>query len=192
VVLLDIEMPGLGGLEVLAQLRQHSDSQRAATPVIAFTANAFRADTERYLAAGFAAHLAKPFGEEGLYQQLVGYCPVAAPGIPDLTYLHTQAHGNEALITKIINAFLRNTPPLLLDLRAAADAGRWAAVASLVHHLRSNMQVLGIRAEAGCLAVLQGPLPAGPGPGAQAFARAARQLADGLATALRVLPSYLP
>ena len=192
VVLLDIEMPGLSGLEVLAQLRQHSDSQRAATPVIAFTANAFRADTERYLAAGFAAHLAKPFGEEGLYQQLVGYCPVAAPGIPDLTYLHTQAHGNEALITKIINAFLRNTPPLLLDLRAAVDAGRWAAAASLVHHLRSNMQVLGIRAEAGCLAVLQGPLPAGPGPAAQAFARAARQLADGLATALRVLPGYLP
>jgi len=192
VILLDIEMPGLSGLEILAQLRQHPDPRRAATPAIALTANAFRADTERYLAAGFAAHLAKPFSEEGLYQQLVGYCPVAAPGIPDLTYLHTQAQGNEALITKIISAFLRNTPPLVLDLRTAADAGHWAAVASLAHHLRSNMQVLGIRAEADCLAVLQGPLPAEPGRTAQAFAHAARQLADGLATALRVLPGYLP
>ena len=192
VVLLDIQMPGMNGLEVLAELRRHPDPQRAATPAIAFTANAFRADTERYLAAGFASYLAKPFAEQDLYQQLVPYCPPAPAGLFDLTYLHTQAQGTQALITKVINSFLRTTPAQLLELRAAADAGNWEAVTRLVHHLRSNVQVLGIRQAEACLVALQPPLPPASGPAAEAFARATHSLADCLEAALRALLDYLP
>ncbi|MDJ0366137.1 response regulator [Hymenobacter sp. H14-R3] len=191
VVLLDIQMPGMTGLEVLQQLRRHPNPQRAATPTIAFTANAFRADAERYLAAGFTDYLTKPFGEDSLHAKLVGHRPAPAPASFDFTYLQGQAQGNQALITKIISAFLRNTPPLLADLRAAADAGRWPEVAALVHHLRSNIQVLGIQHTEASLATLRTAPPA-TGPVAAAFARAAHQLADHLDAALLVLPSHLP
>jgi CheY-like chemotaxis protein len=168
----------------------HPDPQRAATPAIAFTANAFRADTERYLAAGFASYLAKPFAEHDLYQQLVPYRPPA--GLFDLTYLHTQAQGTQTLITKVINSFLRNTPAQLVELRAAADASNWEAVARLVHHLRSNMQVLGMRQAEAYLEALQPPLPPAGGPAAEVFARATYQLADCLEAVLQALPGYLP
>jgi HPt (histidine-containing phosphotransfer) domain-containing protein len=113
--------------------------------------------------------------------------------LPDLTYLYTQAQGNQALVTKIINSFLRTTPPLLLELRAAADAGHWETVARLVHHLQSNMQVLGIRQAEACLEVLQAPLPpTASGPAAATFAQATYELANCLEATLRVLPSYLP
>jgi CheY-like chemotaxis protein len=58
VVLLDIEMPGLGGYEVIRRLRQ--DPRFAALRVAAFTAHAMSNDREKALAAGFDAYITKP------------------------------------------------------------------------------------------------------------------------------------
>ena len=58
-ILLDINMPGMNGYEVLESLRQ--DPRLRDTPVIAVTANAMPADLERGRAAGFARYLTKPF-----------------------------------------------------------------------------------------------------------------------------------
>jgi PAS domain S-box-containing protein len=191
VVLLDIELPGLSGLEVLARLRQHPNPQRAATPAIAFTANNRREDAERYRAAGCADCLVKPFAEDDLYRQLSTY-QAAPPAGLDLTYLRAQVQGSPALITKIISAFLRSTPGQVQELRAAATAGQWQEVARLAQHLRSGIQALGIRDAADCLAALQLPLPAGPGAAATAFGQAAQQLADHLDAVVRGLTHELP
>jgi PAS domain S-box-containing protein len=188
VVLLDIELPGLNGLEVLARLRQHPNPQRAATPAIAFTANNRREDAERYRAAGCADCLVKPFAEDDLYRQLSTY-QAAPPAGLDLTYLRAQAQGSQALITRIISAFVRSTPAQVQELRAAAAASQWQEVARLAHHLRSGIQVLGIRHAADCLAALQLPLPAGPGAAATAFGQAAQQLADHLDAVVQALTS---
>jgi len=71
VVLMDIQMPGMSGLEATAALRAHPDPARAAVPILALTANAFRADHEHYLAAGMNDCLAKPFDEAHLYTKLL-------------------------------------------------------------------------------------------------------------------------
>ncbi|WP_460501838.1 ATP-binding protein, partial [Hymenobacter agri] len=69
-VLMDIQMPGMSGVEATTHLRQHPDPIRASTPILALTANAFRSDHERYLAAGLNDCLAKPFEEAELYAKL--------------------------------------------------------------------------------------------------------------------------
>ena len=69
-VLMDIQMPGMSGVEASAQLRQHPDPVRAGVPILALTANAFRSDHERYLAAGLNDCLAKPFEEPELFAKL--------------------------------------------------------------------------------------------------------------------------
>ncbi|WP_229518873.1 ATP-binding protein [Massilia rhizosphaerae] len=58
IILMDLNLPGLSGFEVLAQLRREPETARI--PVIAVSANAMRADIERALAAGFARYLTKP------------------------------------------------------------------------------------------------------------------------------------
>ncbi|MDO7845179.1 response regulator [Hymenobacter sp. M29] len=70
VVLMDIQMPGMNGLEATARIRAHADPTKAATPILALTANAFRADAEKYAAAGMNDTLPKPFDEAELLSKL--------------------------------------------------------------------------------------------------------------------------
>jgi two-component system, cell cycle response regulator DivK len=58
VVLMDVQLPGIDGVEALALLRR--DERTAVIPVLALTAQAMHGDRERFLAAGFDAYLAKP------------------------------------------------------------------------------------------------------------------------------------
>ncbi len=61
-VLLDISLPGLDGVAVLARLR--ADPRLARVPVIALTAHALDGDRERLLAAGFDDYVSKPIVDE--------------------------------------------------------------------------------------------------------------------------------
>ena len=70
VILMDIQMPGMNGLEATARIRAYPDARRAATPILALTANAFRADAEKYAAAGMNDTLPKPFDEAELLSKL--------------------------------------------------------------------------------------------------------------------------
>lgn len=57
-VLMDIHLPGIDGLEALRQLR--ADPATATIPVIAFTASAMESDRREIAAAGFDGYIGKP------------------------------------------------------------------------------------------------------------------------------------
>jgi CheY-like chemotaxis protein len=61
----------MNGLEATARIRQHPDPARAATPVLAMTADAFSAQHERYRAASMDDVLTKPFTESELLAKLL-------------------------------------------------------------------------------------------------------------------------
>ena len=57
-VLMDIQLPDIGGVEALGRLR--ADGRTTSVPVLALTAQAMEGDRERFLAAGFDGYLSKP------------------------------------------------------------------------------------------------------------------------------------
>lgn len=57
-VLMDIQLPGMGGIEALGHLRANPATARIR--VVAFTASAMKDDRERILAAGFDGYIVKP------------------------------------------------------------------------------------------------------------------------------------
>lgn len=69
VVLLDISLPGMDGLEVLTRLR--ADPALRPLPVIAITAHAMAGDRERFLAHGFDDYLSKPILDDRVLVELI-------------------------------------------------------------------------------------------------------------------------
>jgi two-component system, cell cycle response regulator DivK len=63
-ILLDISLPGMDGLEVLARIRASAELRHL--PVVALTAHAMAGDREKYLAAGFDDYVTKPIVDEAL------------------------------------------------------------------------------------------------------------------------------
>ena len=70
-ILLDIMLPGINGLEVLAKLQD--DPATAAIPVIAVTAYAMRGDRERFLNAGCVDYIPKPIDLAEFWKMLAKY-----------------------------------------------------------------------------------------------------------------------
>lgn len=68
-VLLDISLPGMDGVEVLRELRD--DEELADLPVVALTAHAMAGDRERFLSAGFDAYLTKPIVDDALLLEAI-------------------------------------------------------------------------------------------------------------------------
>ena len=75
-VLMDIQLPDIGGVEALGRLR--ADARTASVPVVALTAQAMEGDRERFLAAGFDGYLSKPVNVADLIATVKRYCDGAS------------------------------------------------------------------------------------------------------------------
>jgi len=71
-VLMDIQLPDIDGIEALGRLR--ADERLATAPVLALTAQAMEGDRERFLAAGFDGYLSKPVDIAEFVSTVRRYC----------------------------------------------------------------------------------------------------------------------
>ena len=77
-ILLDIQMPGLDGFGVCAQLR--ADPRFEEVPIVAMTAGLMRGEHERAIAAGFSEFLGKPISMAVLRGVVAGFLSEAGLG----------------------------------------------------------------------------------------------------------------
>ncbi len=73
IVLMDLQMPVMGGLEAAPLIRTLEPAGQR-TPIIAVTANAMDSDREACLASGMDAHLAKPIRSTELQETIARFC----------------------------------------------------------------------------------------------------------------------
>ena len=100
-VLMDIQMPGMDGVEALSWFRRGSSARftfvtPSDTPVIAVTANALEGDEQRFLDVGFDDYLSKPFRQSQLLKVLIEHTHIdvaalSAVASPDAALLEEPA-----------------------------------------------------------------------------------------------------
>lgn len=167
IVLMDIQMPVMDGMEATRQIRKMENSYKSSTPVVALTANA-AVEYERYIQVGMNDCLAKPFQESSLYNTVsknirkedrvssLAAQPVAEAAdqlieeqhtpvkVYDLSMVEAISGGDKAFIVKMIRLFLDTVPATLNDLNKASQLGDWSALSKHAHKLKSTIDSMGI------------------------------------------------
>jgi CheY-like chemotaxis protein len=146
-VFMDCQMPNLDGYEATERIRAAEPADRH-IPIVAMTAHAFAGDRERCLRAGMDDYLSKPLRGEDLEPVLERWLGSAVngaqeDGLVDRERAQSLIEIDPALILRLLETFARTTPPLLEDLRAAAERGEEKEVRRLAHKLRGSCETLG-------------------------------------------------
>jgi signal transduction histidine kinase/CheY-like chemotaxis protein len=150
VILLDEEMPGLTGVEVVSAMRKNPAPPSNVPVLIALTGNSSPEDRDRLLAAGFDSVLGKPFRLETLtallsdptrIQQDASSISLPEPG--SLDDLLKRIGGDEKLLRQMIATFLRDMPKRLTAIRAALKKKDGVRLASFAHALKGSVSIFG-------------------------------------------------
>ncbi len=154
VVLMDVQMPELDGLE--ATRRIHDRWPPETRPrIVAMTANALPEDREACFAAGMDDYVAKPIRGEELAVALMRAKPhrreaAGSAQAVDVSF-DVDAHaslrelGGDDFLAEVIDAFLADAPGLVAALRRALDENNPDELRRAAHTLKSNGSTLGAR-----------------------------------------------
>jgi signal transduction histidine kinase/response regulator of citrate/malate metabolism len=158
-LLLDVHLPGISGVELCRQIR-NSDGPNRRTRIFALTASVQPALVRGYLEAGMDGVLAKPLKLENLRQVLEGHVPVAEAVARDetmdwpLLQTHRTLLGEQkvqGLLTVLRDSIVQHRDALT-EAIAADDC---TEVAQLAHRLAGSGDSLGFRALANTLRALE-------------------------------------
>ena len=72
-ILTDVQMPVMGGLELTSIIRTYPDKNKAKIPILAVTANVLQEDRKKYIECGINDLVLKPFSEKELIDKIADY-----------------------------------------------------------------------------------------------------------------------
>ena len=143
VVLMDVQMPEMGGFEASAAIRSRERETGGHLRIVAMTAHAMSGDRERCLAAGMDGYLPKPIDPPLLFATIEEEeRAAAAPQAIDRLALLARLGGDEELMRDVVRLFLEDCPGRLVRIRAAIDgrdAPRLKAEAHALKGAAANM-----------------------------------------------------
>jgi two-component system, sensor histidine kinase and response regulator len=140
VVLMDVQMPEMGGLEATVAIRAREEGSGRRTRIVAMTAHAMAGDRERCAAAGMDGYLPKPIVPAALFEIVEGSVrPAAAdedPSTFDRGDLLKRLSGDEDLLADVIKMFVEDCPRRLEAIRGGVERRDAVQVRSEAHALK--------------------------------------------------------
>ena len=134
-VLMDVEMPGMSGLEVTRAWRAEERGRRV--PIFALTAHTTREDRDRCLAVGMDGFLTKPIDRAHLAAAL-RRSEIVGGSVMDVVA------GDSRLLLRVREAFSKQTPALLSSIRTAIAAHDAEMLQKSAHTLKGAISNFGV------------------------------------------------
>ena len=173
-VLMDLQMPHMGGLEATAEIRRREQETGRHLPIIAMTAHAMKGDREQCLVAGMDAYVAKPIQTEELFQTLESFAPHRSETSPheemrsetvpanepgsqtlespesnsshlvDWTAALKSTGGDADLLRELIDIFQETLPQWLSQLHQAIETSNAVVIKRMAHTIKGSLSQFGV------------------------------------------------
>ncbi|MBA3680910.1 MAG: PAS domain S-box protein [Bacteroidetes bacterium] len=162
IILMDIQMPEMDGLEATEKIRTEL---RIDTPIIALTANAFKSEVEKCKSAGMNDYITKPFEEAELLKLISKYTNANFVQGPesidstatsvtlksyDLNKLKELSRGDKGFIKKMISLFVEQAKISLQQINSAYEVNDLDTMHKIAHKLKpsiDNMDIISLKKE---------------------------------------------
>jgi PAS domain S-box-containing protein len=155
VIVMDLQMPEMNGLEATRAIRAREDGASRRVPIVALTAHAMAGDRERCLQAGMDAYLSKPLDANRLIEAVEGLggtgavpsSPEAPPPPGDATFDEQAAlshtGGDRKLLREVIALFRADAKGRCRELARAIARRDAEAAAMVAHALKGGIATVG-------------------------------------------------
>jgi len=158
-VLTDIHMPEMGGIELCRRIRKIDDWDKANIPIIALTANVRESDLQEYIASGMTECLVKPFDED-ILMTMLNECLIEKSEINlakkisvkedvvvplfDLCQIKQFTSNDKELIVQILNQFIISADENICEMNRVFKKNDFLMVGSIAHKMLSSFNQLHI------------------------------------------------
>ncbi len=158
-ILMDIQMPEMDGLEATAHIREQEKESDHHIPIIALTANAMKGDREICLNAGMDGYASKPLKAEELFDVMRGLiintmaitnAPSSAKVVEDAVFneeqVLTTVDGDMAFFKELVDLFLAESPKIMDGISNAINTGDAGKLDHAAHSLKGSASNFGASA----------------------------------------------
>jgi CheY-like chemotaxis protein len=157
-VLMDLQMPEMDGLEATTAIRRKEQHAGRHVPIVILTADAMPATRRECEQAGADDYLSKPIDTARLgktIKKLAGRGAAIVPrpaepphrpaptGAPDRREMLSRLGGSEDLLRRVVTVFLDTYPGAVSRIREAIAAGNGDALARLAHNFKGSVSLVG-------------------------------------------------
>jgi len=152
-VLMDIQMPVMDGMEATKLIRENINKE---LPIIALTALALKGDESKFLDAGMNDYLSKPFKEDQLINVISRWISKSSPQLTnelfaeknhfaaDLNNVYVVEKEKKEFVDEHIKLFIQQAPELIKEITDAHETNDFIKVNRSAHQLRTSTNTLGI------------------------------------------------
>ncbi len=148
-VLMDVQMPEMDGIEATQQIRELEMQSGDHIPIIAMTAYAVKGDHERCLAAGMDEYISKPISSQKLFEAIDGLFPeesrATAVSEPEAQTIDRRSllkafDHDWDLFKELVDIFNSDSPQIVQSLRQAAETQDAETLSRKAHSLKGMLR----------------------------------------------------
>lgn len=148
IILMDIQMPVMDGVEATKLIRQ---DMAMTIPIVALTANAFKKDIDQYMAVGMNDFVTKPFEEVVLYNTMISNVSfkekaednLKESDLYDLSKLSEISRGDKGFINQMVRIFIEQMPKSIEEMKQAIEENNLYGAGKIAHRIKPGVDNIG-------------------------------------------------